>query len=238
VTIKIVLVDDQEIVRSGLRLLLQSETDMEIVGEAGDEPKALALCHQAGPDVVVLHIEMSGLDGPQITRAIKQQCPSSAILALSVYEDIPHFLELVNAGASGYLPAHVAPSGLVNAIRAVNSGQVCVHPAILQALLESHRQRRQGQPQHSNHDSLTQSEQQVLEMMGQGARNQDIAERLGVHVRTVARYRANMMSKLNLQSRADLVRYAVDRSAVGSGTPIGSRVTTLVPISAPTSSVG
>jgi len=82
VTIKIVLVDDQEIVRSGLRLLLQSEADMEIVGEAGDGPGALALCHQAEPDVVVLHIEMPGLDGPQITRAIKQQDPSSAIFAL------------------------------------------------------------------------------------------------------------------------------------------------------------
>jgi DNA-binding NarL/FixJ family response regulator len=220
VTIKIVLVDDQEIVRSGLRLLLQSEADMEIVGEAGDEPGALALCHQAEPDVVVLHIEMPGLDGTQITRAIKQQYPSSAILALSVHEDTPHFLELVNAGASGYLPAHVAPTGLVNAIRAVNSGQVCVHPAILQALLESQRLRRQGQPQHSNHDSLTPSEQQVLDMIGQGTLNQDIAKKLGVNVRTVARYRANMMSKLNLHSRADLVRYAVDSHSIDKGTPL------------------
>ena len=184
-TIKIVLVDDQEIVRSGLRLLLQSETDMEIVGEAGDGPEALALCHRVEPDVVVLHIEMLGLDGPQITRAIKQQSPSSAILALSVHEDTPHFLELVNAGASGDLPSHVAPAGLVNAIRAVSSGQVCVHPTILQALLASHRLRRQGQPQPSSHDSLTPSEQQVLDMIGQGALSRDIANKLGVTVRTL-----------------------------------------------------
>ena len=218
-TIKIVLVDDQEIVRSGLRLLLQSEADMEIVGEARDGPQAFVLCRQTKPDVVVLHIEMPGLDGPQITRAIKQHSASSAILALSVHEDTPHFLELVNAGASGYLPARVAPADLVNAIRAVRSGQVCVHPAIAQALLASYRQRSQGQPQNLDHGSLTSSEQQVLEMMGYGARNQDIAERLGVHVRTVARYRVNIMSKLNLRSRADLVRYAVDRSAIGPGAP-------------------
>ena len=218
-TIKIVLVDDQEIVRSGLRLLLQSEADMEIVGEARDGPQAFVVCRQTEPDVVVLHIEMPGLDGPQITRAIKQHSASSAILALSVHEDTPHFLELVNAGASGYLPARVAPADLVNAIRAVHSGQVCVHPAIAQALLASYRQRSQGQPQNLDHGSLTSSEQQVLEMMGHGARNQDIAERLGVHVRTVARYRVNIMSKLNLRSRADLVRYAVDRSAIGPGAP-------------------
>jgi len=218
VTIKLVLVDDQEIVRSGLRLLLQSEADMEIVGEAGDEPEAIALCRRAGPDVVVLHIEMSGLDGPQITRAVKQQSPSSAILALSAYEDTPHFLELVNAGASGYLPAHVAPAGLVNAIRAVNSGQVCVHPAILQALLESHRLRRQEQPQPSSQGDLTSSEQQVLDMIGQGALSRDIAKKLGVNVRTVARYRANLMNKLDLHRRADLVRYAADRHSVDQDT--------------------
>ena len=218
-TIKIVLVDDQEIVRSGLRLLLQSEADMEIVGEAGDEPEARALCRRAEPDVVVLHIEMSGLDGPQITRAIKQYNPSSAVLALSVHEDTPHFLELVNAGASGYLPVRVAPTDLVNAIRAVNSGQVCVHPSIAQALLESYRRRHQGQPQRSNHDSLTPSEQQVLDMLGKGALNQDIAKKLGVHVRTVARYRANIMGKLNLHRRADLMRYAVDRYSIDLGAP-------------------
>ncbi len=221
-TIKIVLVDDQEIVRSGLHLLLQSEADMEIVGEARDGPEALVLCRQTEPDVVVLHIEMPGLDGPQITRAIKQHSASSAILALSVHEDTPHFLELVNAGASGYLPARVAPADLVNAIRAVHSGQVCIHPAIAQALLASYRQRSQGQPQNLDHSSLTPSEQQVLEMMGYGARNQDIAERLGVHVRTVARYRVNIMSKLNLCSRADLVRYAVDRHSVDRRTPFAS----------------
>ena len=217
-TIKIVLVDDQEIVRSGLRLLLQSEADMEIVGEAGDELEALALCYRDAPDVVVLHIEMPGLDGPQITRAIKQQSPAPAILALSVHEDSTHFLELVNAGASGYLPAHVAPAGLVNAIRAVNSGQICIHPAILQPLLASHRLRHQGQPQSSSHDGLTPSEQQVLDMIGQGALSRDIAKKLGVTVRTVARYRVNLMNKLNLRRRADLVRYAAGRRSADPDT--------------------
>ena len=219
-TIRIVLVDDQEIIRSGLRLLLQSEADMEIVGEAGDGPNAFALCRQAGPDVVVLHSEMSGLDGPQLTRAIKQQSPASAILVLSAHEDMLHFLELVKAGASGYLPAHVASAGLVNAIRAVNSGLVCVHPATLQALLANHRLGHQVLPLSSSHDGLTLSEQQVLDMMGQGALSQDIANKLGVTVRTVARYRVNLMNKLNLHRRADLVRYAVDRHSVDQGTPL------------------
>ncbi len=219
-TIRIVLVDDQEIVRSGLRLILQSEADMEIVGEAGDGPEALALCRRAEPAVVVLHIERSGLDGPQLIRAIKQQSPASAILALSAHEDIPHFIGLINAGASGYLPEHVASAGLVNAIRAVNSGQVCVHPAVLQELLASHRLNHQGQPQPSSHNALTPSERQVLDMMGQGALSQDIANKLGVTVRTVARYRVNLMNKLNLCRRADLVRYAADRHSVDQGTPL------------------
>jgi len=168
-TIRIVLVDDQEIVRAGLRLLLQSQTDMGIVGEA-----------------------------------------------LTLHEDAQHFFEMASAGASGYIPKRAATTDLVTAVRTVHAGQMYVHPSIAQTLVEGYRQRTHGHPEPSHPGDLEPHEQQVLEMIVQGAQNKKIALRLGVNVRTVARYRVNIQNKLNLHSRAELVRYAVDKGLVNT----------------------
>ena len=212
--IRIVLVDDQEIVRAGMRLLLQSQSDMEIVGEASQDNEALALCRQVVPHVIITAIELPGQAGLEFTRKLKMQNPAASILALILHEDVQHFLDLVGAGASGYIPKRAAATDLVAAIRTVHAGRVYVHPSVAQSLAGGLSRHVRGNHDKLHSGDLEPHELQVLEMIAQGARNKEIAVRLGVHVRTVARYRASIQHKLNLHSRADLVRYAVDKGLV------------------------
>ena len=214
--IRIVLVDDQEIVRAGLRFLLQSQTDMDIVGEASDGDDALALCCQVSPHVVITTIELPGLNGFEFARKLKAQNPAVAVLALTLHQDPQHFFEMISAGASGYLPKCAATADLVTAIRTVHAGQMYIHPSIAQALATGYRQHTYASSTHPHLGDLEPHEQLVLVMIAQGAQNKEIALRLGVKVRTVARYRANVENKLNLHSRAELVRYAVDKGLVSA----------------------
>ena len=213
-TIKIVLVDDHEIVRAGLRMLLSSHTDIEIIGEAENGQQALQLCQKNPPDVVIMDITMPGLSGLEVTRQIKQQCPNTAELALTIHEGEQYFFEMLNAGASGHVPKRAAPTDLVNAIRAVYSGEVYLHPSVAKALVNDYIQRVQMGWERASYDGLTDREQQVLKMIAEGLMNKEIAEKLSISVRTVERHRENIMAKLNLHTRAELVRYAVDKGLI------------------------
>jgi two-component system response regulator NreC len=216
--IRIVLVDDHEIVRAGLRMLIQAQEDMEIVGEAENGQQALDLCSKQPPDVVIMDITMPGLSGLEVTRQLKQQCPNTNVLALTIHEGEQYFFEMLNAGASGYVPKRAAPTDLVAAIRAVYSGEVYLHPSVAKALVNDYLQRVQLGWERASYDGLTTREQEVLKMIAEGQMNKEIAEKLSISVRTVERHRENIMSKLNLHSRAELVRYAVDKGLIDLGT--------------------
>jgi two-component system, NarL family, response regulator NreC len=216
-SIKIMLVDDHEIVRAGLRLLIQAQGDMEIVGEAENGQQAIELCHKASPDVVVMDITLPGPSGLEVTRQIKQQYPDINVLALTIHEGEQYFFEMLNAGASGYVPKRAAPTDLVAAIRAVYSGEVYLHPSVAKTLVNDYIQRVQMGWERASYDGLTEREQQVLKMIAEGLMNKEIAERLSISVRTVERHRENIMSKLNLHTRAELVRYAVDKGLIEMG---------------------
>jgi DNA-binding NarL/FixJ family response regulator len=205
-TIKIALVDDQQIVRTGLRLLLQAQPDMDVIGEASDTAEALALCRQARPDVVVVGLD---LDDLQATQAIKRENACTLIVVLSIREDGQHFIEMVQAGASAYLPKRAAITQLVNAIHAVCAGQIVMHPAIASTLIENHRQPAAARRERSRSSDLTPQESRLLELFAEGEGNKNIAQRMGVSLRTVARYQATLLRKLGLHSRTELVRYAV-----------------------------
>jgi two-component system response regulator NreC len=215
--IRIVLVDDHEIVRAGLRMLIQAQEDMEIVGEAENGQQALDLCSKQPPDVVIMDITMPGLSGLEVTRQLKQQCPNTNVLALTIHEGEQYFFEMLNAGASGYVPKRAAPTDLVAAIRAVYSGEVYLHPSVAKALVNDYLQRVQLGWERASYDGLTTREQEVLKMIAEGQMNKEIAEKLSISVRTVERHRENIMSKLNLHSRAELVRYAVDKGLIDLG---------------------
>src|SRR5512143_4234895 len=170
-TIKIMLVDDHEIVRAGLRMLLSSHTDIEIIGEAENGQQALQLCQKNPPDVVIMDITMPGLSGLEVTRQIKQQCPNTAVLALTIHEGEQYFFEMLNAGASGYVPKRAAPTDLVNAIRAVYSGEVYLHPSVAKALVNDYIKRVQAGYDSASYDGLSQREQEVLKLIAEGLMN-------------------------------------------------------------------
>ena len=208
-TIKIVLVDDQEIVRAGLRLLIQSEPDMQVVGEAQAMAEALTVCREVSPDIVILGLEQGDVEA---ARMFKREQPDVPIVALTMRQDRSHFFEMAQAGTSAYVPKHAAITDLVNAIRAAHTGQIVLHPSIAAVLVEDYRQRTQGLRETSDATHLTPHELQVLELLAEGTQNKEIAQRLGMSVRTVARCQASLLRKLDLHSRAELVRYALDQN--------------------------
>ncbi len=209
--IRIVLVDDHDIVRSGLKMLLQAQADIEIVGEAESGEQATEICQQVQPDVVIMDITLPGMSGLEATRQLKQHHPNIAILALTIHEGEQYFFEMLNAGASGYVPKRAAPTDLVAAIRAVSAGEVYLHPTVAKALVNDYLKRVQAGYDSTSYDGLSQREQEVLKLIAEGLMNREIAEKLNISVRTVERHRENIMSKLNLHTRAELVRYAADK---------------------------
>ncbi len=211
--IKLVLVDDHALVRSGLRMLLEAQTDMEIVGEAENGREAVTLAETLLPDIILMDIMMPDMNGIEATRLVKDVAPDTAVLALTMYEDDQYFFEMLKAGASGYVPKRAAPDDLVTAIRTVYQGEVFLYPSLAARLVQGYV--RQDMPDSSSPpDNLTQREQEVLILIADGLTNAEIAERLGISVKTVDRHRENLMRKLNLHSRVDLVKYAIKRGLI------------------------
>ena len=200
--VRILLVDDHAVLRAGLRLLLEREEGLEPVGEAGTAEEALRALPRLDPDVVVLDIEMPGMGGIQGAARIRERAPAARILVLSMHDQARDVRTAFEAGADGYLLKSAADEDLVRAIRAVASGECYVHPALGAALA--------APPREGLLDRLTAREREVLRLLALGHTNQEIAERLVVSVRTVESYRAHVMVKLRVSTRAGLVRAALD----------------------------
>lgn len=214
--IRLLLVDDHAVVRSGLRMLLQAEPDMVIVGEAENGMSGVAKAQELRPDVVLMDITMPDMNGIEATRAIKRVCPGAAVLALTMHEDKTYFFEMLNAGASGYVPKRAAPDELVSAIRTVFEGEVFLYPSLAKTLVQDYLVKGKAGPSGSQgmSDLLTGREREVLTLIAEGMHNRDIAERLTISVKTVSRHRENIMRKLNLHDRVDLVKYAVEKGLI------------------------
>jgi two-component system response regulator NreC len=211
--IRLILVDDHEVVRAGLRMLLGAEPDIEIVGEAGSGEEAVQLTRQLRPDVVLMDVAMPGLGGIEATRRIKAECPAAAVLALTMHEDEQYFFEMLNAGSAGYVPKRAAPDDLASAIRAVSRGEVFLYPSLARVLVREYRALAQGERQ----STLTPREVEVLTYIAEGCTNREIAELLCLSVKTVDRHRENILQKLNLHSRVELVKYAIDKGLIKDG---------------------
>jgi two-component system, NarL family, response regulator NreC len=209
--IRLLLVDDHQIVRAGLRMLFAAEHDMEIVGEASSGSDALTLTAALSPDVVVMDVALPGMNGIQATRLIKESAPAVAVLALTMHEDEQYFFEMLNAGASGYIPKRAAPDDLVAAIRVVAQGNVFLHATLARFLIHDVNTTANGEAEETG---LTAREREVLTLTAEGMTSREIAQRLVISAKTVDRHRENIMAKLNLHSRAELVRYAIDRGLI------------------------
>lgn len=200
--IRILLVDDHAVLRSGLRLLLEREEGLEPVGEAGTAEDALLLLPRLAPDVVVIDIEMPGIGGLQGAEMIRQRAPGARILFLSMHDQARDVRRAFDAGADGYLLKSAADEDLVRAVRAVAGGERYVHPALGATLA--------APSELGPLDELTAREREVLRLLALGHTNQEIAERLIVSVRTVESHRAHVMNKLRVTTRAGLVRVALE----------------------------
>jgi DNA-binding NarL/FixJ family response regulator len=206
--IRIVLVDDHLTVRHGLKLLIDSQPDMQVVAEASDGDAALQCARQHTPDVVVMDISMPGMNGLVATRKLKQLQPSTAIVTLTRHSDDAYLQELLRAGVSGYVLKQSAPSELLQALRAAASGGQYLDSALtaqVTAKLIGREARRQAQPS----GTVTEREAEVLRLIATGYSNKEIAGRLSLSVKTVEAHKANAMRKLDLNGRIDIVKYAV-----------------------------
>ena len=206
--IHILIADDHGVLRAGLRALLNAEPNLEVIAEASDGNDALRLASELRPDIVLLDISMPGPSGIEVTRRLKEALPELRVLILTAHEDESMLREAVQAGAAGYIIKRAVESELINAIHAVWRGDLYVHPAMTRALLrETSLFPVSAEPAV---ESLTPREIEVLRLIAKGYTNGQVAKELNLSVRTVESHRANLMGKLELRSRVELVRYAME----------------------------
>ena len=204
--IRILIADDHAVVRSGLRALLRADPELEVVGEAKDGAEALRLAETLHPDMVLLDITMPPENGIKTAKRLKEKHPELVVLFLTMHEDESLLHEALRAGASGYVIKRAEESEIIQAIHAASRGDIYVHPAMTRALLHQPvtTEHRRGMPA----IALTRRELDVLRLLAKGNTNRQIADLLGLSMRTVENHRANLMGKLGLVSRVELVNYA------------------------------
>ncbi len=204
--IRVLIADDHTIVRSGLVMLLGSEPDIEVVGEAIDGQQAVQMAAQLQPDIVLMDIGMPELDGIEATQQIKQTLPEVQVLILTMHRSEAYFFHVLEAGASGYVLKGAETEELLQAIRAVAEGGVFLYPTMARRLVQEYlRSTGEGDPALAQ---LTPREREVLRLIAEGYSNKEIAEELVLSSSTVHTHRNNLMRKLNLSTRHELVRYA------------------------------
>lgn len=210
--LRVVLADDHAVVREGLKALVNSQADMQVVGEAADGEEACRVANELAPDVLVMDLSMPVLGGADAAVRVKRDCPDVKILALTVHEERVYLTQLLRAGASGYVLKRAAPSELVNAVRTVASGGTYIDPAVASTLVEGYldAEKAIAQP-----DTLSEREHQVLVGVARGFSNKELAASLGLSVKTVETYRTRVAEKLGLRSRVDIVRYAAKQGWLG-----------------------
>ena len=218
--IRLMLVDDHEVVRTGLKSFLESQQDFDVVAEAGSGRDALRQAQELTPEVVIMDISMPDMDGLETTRRMRLSCPQCKVLALTVHTDKQYFFEMLNAGAMGYITKKSAAEDLVDAIHAVAEGNVYLQPALAAWLLDDYQRLLKQAPSGvqagdgeksaaKDLDVLSDRELQVLECVAEGMTNIQIGEALGISPKTVARHRERIMNKLDLHSCAALVKFAI-----------------------------
>lgn len=205
---RILLADDHNVLRAGLKYLLNAQSDMTVVGEAANGADALRLARELSPDVLILDITMPGMDGLEVLKELKRVAPAIRVLILTMHEEEGYLRRALELGAAGYCPKGAADAELISAIHAVVRGNLYIHPSHTKVLLNG-MVNIGGPHDETPTAALSEREQEVLRLVALGHTNQEIADQLALSVKSVESYRARGMEKLALPSRAALVRYAL-----------------------------
>lgn len=207
--IRVLVADDHAVFREGIRLLLETQGGFEIVGEAAGGDEAVELTRSLRPDVVLMDIGMPGMNGLEATQRIQDTKSDSRILILTMHGTDEYFFRALEVGAAGYVLKETASTDLVRAIEAVHGGGMFLYPSLAKKLVEAYLHRVASGEQKSAFEGLTARQREVLQLVGEGFTNQEIAEQLGLSVHTVQSHRVQTMNKLGLHNRAQLMKYAV-----------------------------
>jgi two-component system response regulator NreC len=212
--LRVLLADDHGVVRKGLRFLLESEPDIEVVGEAADGRQAVDMAAELDPDVVVMDIAMPRLNGIDATGQIVKKNPEAGVIMLSMYSDEEYLVRTLTAGARGYLLKDSAETDLVQAVHSVSNGKPFFSPAITKTLLEDYVRRLQQRGLTDSYDLLSDREKEVLQLLAEGKTNKEAATVLNLSTYTVETHRTHIMQKLNLHNTAEIVLYAVRKKII------------------------
>lgn len=211
--IRILLADDHTILRDGIRALLDDEPNMILVGEAEDGRTAVKLACELKPDVVIMDIGMPLLNGLEATRQIKRQLPGTEVLILTMHDNEEYIRQVLAAGAMGYILKDAAARELINAIKTVQRGEAVLSTAITRLVIEDYLRWGDVQPADDS-SNLTPREREVLQLIAEGNTNKQIAEILSLSIKTIQSHRANLMNKLDLHDRGELIKYAIQKKII------------------------
>jgi DNA-binding NarL/FixJ family response regulator len=212
--IRVLIADDHAIVREGVKALISLADDMEVVGEAADGREAIERAQALEPDVAVMDIAMPGLGGLEATLEIRKLCPRTRILVLSQYDDREYVRRFLKAGVSGYVLKKSAGSDLIGAIRSVHKGGLVLDPDVAREAMREHDGTADGSSAADPYETLTDREKQVLKLVAEGRSNKDVADLLGISVKTAMSHREHVMEKLDLHSRTELIRFALKEGII------------------------
>jgi DNA-binding NarL/FixJ family response regulator len=214
--LRILLADDHQMIRDGLKGIINAQPDMEVIGEVSDGVNAWQKGIEYQPDVVIMDVTMPHMDGAKATERLKRECPEIKVLALTAHDDQGYVRRLIQAGASGYLLKVAAATELINAIRQVAAGGVYLDAMLANEVVGSYM-RKQSLKGAVRCGTLTEREEEVLRLVARGYVNKEIASRLGISVKTVETHKSRSMEKLEFRNRADAVRYALQKGWLHEG---------------------
>jgi DNA-binding NarL/FixJ family response regulator len=209
-TIELLLVDDHAVLRAGLKTLLNSQSDMKVVAEAGNGNEALDRFVESNPDIVLMDISMPGLTGMEVTKEIKKRDKEARILVLTMHDDESYLHQMLRAGASGFVPKKAADTELLDAIRATYRGEHFIHSSMTSGFMQKFRHKETNKGvKIEGQDLLSSRESEVLSLIAMGHTDQQIADKLFLSIKTVQTYKSRLKEKLKVKGRAELVRYAI-----------------------------
>lgn len=210
--ITVLIADDHAVLRGGLKAMLDTQPDMKVIGEASDGYEAVEKCGEIQPDVALMDITMPGLTGIEATREIKKLYPSIKILVLTMHDDIHYLRQVISAGADGFIPKKAADTELLAAIRATYRGEHFLHHSMTSALIDEMRNGTadKSAEEKEGTDILSERERAVLQLLAMGHTNQQVADKLFLSVKTIESYKSRLKAKLGLNSRVDMIKYAMN----------------------------